>query len=163
SRMSHRRPPVLPTECYQGPQRVFLTMCTFQRRRYFDDASLVTLVRTHLLQAMDKRDGETTAYCFMPDHLHALTIGASDGFNARHSADVFRRQSAYFFRRAGHGRLWQEGYYDRVLRAEEATPAVVRYIVENPVRAGLCHEAAAYPFSGSSKYSLQELIALALA
>src|SRR5207247_6433916 len=135
-------------ECYQGPQRVFLTMCTFQRRRYFEDAALVALVHSHLLHAIEKRHGEITAYCFMPDHLHLLTIGASDDFNARHCAEVFRRQSAYYFRRTGHGRLWQEGYYDRVLREEEATLKVIRYIVDNPVRAGLCPEAAAYPFSG---------------
>ena len=135
-------------------------MCTFQRRRYFEDASLVTLVRSHLLRTIEDRDGEITAYCFMPDHLHVLTIGASDEFNARHSADVFRRQSAYYFQGTGHGRLWQEGYYDRVLRKEEATPAAVRYIIENPVRAGLCLQADAYPFSGSSKYSLEELFAL---
>jgi hypothetical protein len=96
----------------------------------------------------------------MPDHLHVLTIGTSDEFNARQHADVFRRQSAYYFRQARHGRLWQEGYYDRVLRLEETTPTVVRYIIENPVRAGLCDDATAYPFSGSSKYSLEELIAL---
>jgi REP-associated tyrosine transposase len=135
-------------------------MCTFERRRYFEDASLVALVRRHLLHALEKRYGEITAYCFMPDHLHALTIGVSDDFNARHCADIFRRQSAYHFRQTRHGRLRQEGYYDRVLRKEEATPTVVRYIIENPVRAGLCLEADAYPFSGSSKYSLEELVAL---
>jgi len=95
----------------------------------------------------------------MPDHLHVLTRGTSDAFNARHHADVFRRQSAYYFRRTGHGRLWQDGYYDRVLRSEEASETVVRYIIENPVRAGLCDEATVYPFSGSSEYSLEELLA----
>src|SRR5258706_10638466 len=110
--VSHRRPPRLPSECYQGPQRVFLTMCTFQRRSYFEDASLVALVRLHLLQTIKHRGGEITAYCFMPDHLHVLTLGTTETFNARHHADAFRRQSAYYFRRMGHGRLWQDGYYD---------------------------------------------------
>jgi len=109
---------------------------------------------------MTQHHGEITAYCFMPDHLHVLTIGESDDFNARQHADIFRRQSAYYFQGAGRGRLWQDGYYDRVLREDEATPAVVRYILENPIRAGLCSEPTAYPFSGSSKYSLEELIAL---
>ena len=133
-------------------------MCTFQRRRYFEDAAVVTLVRSHLLRVIEQRGAELTAYCFMPDHLHALTIGESDDFNARRHTDIFRRQSSYFFRQTGHGRLWQDGYYDRVLREEEATPQVVRYILENPIRAGLCCEPAEYPFSGSSKYSLEELL-----
>ncbi len=133
-------------------------MCTFQRRRYFEAASIVALVRSHLLHTMERLGGEVTAYCFMPDHLHVLTIGTSERFNSREYAEAFRRQSAYYFRRTEHGRLWQEGYYDRVLRDEDATFAVVRYIVENPVRAGLCREAVAYPYSGSSKYSLEELL-----
>jgi len=45
-------------------------------------------------------------------------------------------------------RLWQDGYYDHVLREEEATIPVARYIVLNPVRAGLCEDASAYPAPG---------------
>jgi hypothetical protein len=36
-----------------------------------------------------------------------------------------------------------KGYFDRVLRDEEATLDVVSYIVLNPVKAGLCDERSA--------------------
>ena len=55
-------------------------------------------------------------------------------------------------------RLWQDGYFDRLLRREEATCEVVGYIIGNPVRAGLCSDASRYPFSGSSRYTVGELI-----
>lgn len=55
--------------------------------------------------------------------------------------------------------LWQEGYYDRVLRAEEDARAVARYILENPVRAGLAPAPAAYPYLGSGVWSLEDLLA----
>jgi hypothetical protein len=51
------------------------------------------------------------------------------------------------------------GYFDRVLRREEATLAVVRYVLLNPVRAGLCVEPSEYPLLGSSQYAVSELAA----
>ena len=54
--------------------------------------------------------------------------------------------------------LWQEGYFDRALRDQEATLDVVSYIVLNPVRAGLCARAADYPYLGSSRYNMAELM-----
>jgi hypothetical protein len=53
--------------------------------------------------------------------------------------------------------LWQAGYYDRILRHDEDSLTVVRYILENPVRAGLVSRFSDYPYSGSDRYSLKEL------
>ncbi len=58
------------------------------------------------------------------------------------------------------GSLWQEGYHDRVLRDEEATTTVVRYMLENPVRAGLVDRPELYPFWGSLVWSRRELLEL---
>ncbi len=41
------------------------------------------------------------------------------------------------------------GHYDRVLRKEEATAAVVQYVLANPVRAGLAQSIGEWPFCGS--------------
>ena len=43
--------------------------------------------------------------------------------------------------------LWQDGYYERVLRSRHALETVVRYVLENPVRAGLASKPGDYPFS----------------
>ncbi len=43
--------------------------------------------------------------------------------------------------------LWQINYYDHVLRSDEATEKVARYILENPVRKGLVEDFRNYPFS----------------
>jgi hypothetical protein len=48
---------------------------------------------------------------------------------------------------------------DRVLRSDEATFDVVRYIFENPVRAGLVRSPADYPFLGSDVWSVEEILA----
>ena len=41
--------------------------------------------------------------------------------------------------------VWQDGYFDRALRAEEDIRAVARYIVANPLRAKLCRHVGDYP------------------
>ena len=43
------------------------------------------------------------------------------------------------------GPIWQEGFFDRGLRAEEDLAAAARYIVANPLRAGLAGSVRMYP------------------
>ncbi|PYR64618.1 MAG: hypothetical protein DMF87_22555 [Acidobacteria bacterium] len=50
-----------------------------------------------------------------------------------------------------HGRLWQRGYYDRTLRDRDDAHAVIKYILENPVRGGLAKSPHEYPFIGGTK------------
>ena len=56
------------------------------------------------------------------------------------------------------GPLWQPGYYDRVLRQNEDARWVARYIVNNPVRAGLVVSPRDYPFLGSDVWTMDELL-----
>jgi len=53
--------------------------------------------------------------------------------------------------------MWQYGYFDRVLRRDEATLNVVAYILANPVRAGLCRDSRDCAFVGSTLYSVADL------
>jgi len=133
-------------------------MCTFERRHYFTNSETVDLVRVQLLLTARQFDVEIVAYCFMEDHLHALVAGTAEHADSKGFTGLFRRRSGYGYRRRHGHRLWQEGYFDRVLREREATFDVVSYIVANPVRAGLCADATSYPYSGSSRYSLEEIV-----
>ena len=53
--------------------------------------------------------------------------------------------------------MWQAGYFERVLRDDEPELPVARYIIENPVRAGLVTSAGSYPLTGSSRYSIAQI------
>ena len=48
--------------------------------------------------------------------------------------------------------------YERVLRDDEMTFAVMRYIIENPLRAKLTDDIMLYPFWGSEVYSREQMI-----
>ena len=136
-------------------------MCTVGRRNYFSDLVLGEQAVAQLLSTAARWGVEIIAYCFMPDHLHVLVEGMSEQANSRKFTDAFRQVSGFHFKQAHETRLWQEGYFDHVLRKEDATIAVVRYIVLNPVRAGLCADASAYPLLGSSRYELSEILSAA--
>jgi len=43
------------------------------------------------------------------------------------------------------GSIWQAGFHDHAIRKEETLIDVARYIVANPVRAGLCDRIGEYP------------------
>lgn len=133
-------------------------MCTFKRREYFSNTTLGERVRAQLLSTVARWGVEIIAYCFMPDHLHVLVEGKTEHADCRKCADAFRRTSGFYFRRERGNRLWQDGYFDHVLRKEDATLDVVSYIVLNPVTAGLYADANAYPLLGSSRFELSELL-----
>jgi hypothetical protein len=71
---------------------------------------------------------------------------------------MFRQRSGRSFRRQFDRYLWQEGFFDRFVRREKATPTVVAYIIANPLRAGLCTDLRDYPFVGSGRFTLGELV-----
>jgi REP element-mobilizing transposase RayT len=86
----------------------------------------------------------------MPDHLHLVLEGCDDRSDLRRFAKVAKKRVAYVFRtQFGIPSVWQEGFYDHVLRSDEATDVVVRYVLDNPVRGALVRRAEDYPFSGA--------------
>jgi hypothetical protein len=66
--------------------------------------------------------------------------------------------SGFVFANAAGTRLWQRYGYERVLRTEESTADLVRYIIANPIRAGLAVDVRDYAFWGSFVYSREELL-----
>jgi putative transposase len=136
-------------------------MCTEDRHKCFSDLEFGRRACTQLLRTAADWWVEVIAYCFMPDHLHVLVEAKSEDANSRKWADIFRQVSGFHFRRERGHRLWQDGDYDHILRKEDDVRAVAKYIVLNPVRAGLCTASSEYRLLGSSRYALPELIAAA--
>jgi putative transposase len=155
--MRERRPRLNPA-LYIGFQRYFFTFCTAQRQSHFIDAESVECVRDQILQIAGSFDIEETAYCFMPDHVHLLAEGRSETADALAFVHRAKQLSAYAFSRTLGRKLWQPSFFDRILRDDEASLSVARYIFENPVRAGLVENPEDYPFLGSSRYTLKEIM-----
>ncbi len=69
-----------------------------------------------------------------------------------------KQRSGGLYARTQRARLWQQGYYERVLREDDDARGLARYIVNNPVRAGLVESPADYPLVGSDVWSLKDLL-----
>ena len=148
----------LPNFSYTGPYRYLVTICTSERRPLFTRQRIVDVVREQILIAAEQCDFEIVAYCFMPDHVHVIVEGTTGSARLERFAQRAKQLSAYYGKRAAGVPVWQVGYHERVLRSDEPTPAVVAYVLANPVRAGLVENPADYPFSGSGRWTMGELL-----
>ena len=90
-------------------------------------------------------EAETLCYVVMPDHVHWLMRLEEGGELCRVVQKVKSLTTRRMRRRSGFsGALWQSGFHDRALRQEDDVKAVARYVVANPLRAGLVDRVEAY-------------------
>jgi len=143
---------------YLGRYRYSLTLCAFQRRAQFTRRDVVDTAVAQFLQAGTTCRFAIIAYCFMPDHVHVLAEGRDERASLGAFAKRAKQLSGYHCRRLTLQRIWQPGYYERVIREDEDMRVVVAYILDNPVRAGLVETPADHPFSGSGEFSFADLL-----
>lgn len=95
-------------------------------------------------------DGERyrlLCWVVMPNHVHTLieTLDGQPVAKVAHGWKSFTANVAN--RRLGRsGPFWARDYFDRYIRDDQHLAAVVRYIENNPVKAGLVARAEDWPF-----------------
>ncbi len=92
------------------------------------------------------------AACVMPDHVHLLfrTLGGDDGSfttlgELMHSIKSYSATQINKLRKS-RGPLWQEEYFDRIVRTPDEADETLRYIEANAMRAGIVERARDYPY-----------------
>ena len=120
-----------------------ITVCTFHRRRYFTDFFLARQIIKALKYQDDIDHSQTLAFVVMPDHFHWL-------FELKQSTleQVMLAVKSYTAHDFG-ATLWQTGYYEHTVRQQEDLVKLSRYIVANPLRAGLVTHIGDYPLWGA--------------
>lgn len=99
------------------------------------------------------------AYCLMGNHVHLLL---KEGFESLEH--TFKRIGAKYvywynakYQRVGH--LFQDRFKSEVVEDSRYLCTVIRYIHQNPLKAGLCTQLEDYPFSSYREYiSRPELV-----
>ena len=123
-----------------------MTCVTHRRAPLFRDAAAMC-VSAALETPRLWHDATLLAWLLMPDHWHGLVVlGERSTLST-----VMQRLKANSARRLhlempAVGRVWAAGFHDRALRREEMLVGVARYIVLNPLRAGLVRRVGEYPF-----------------
>ncbi|MBI2189477.1 MAG: transposase [Acidobacteria bacterium] len=109
----------------------------------------VGIAHRQIRRTADEEQFAVLAYCFMPDHVHLVVGGTHETSDLRRFVKVSKQRVAHALNTARRiSPTWQEGFYERVLRSAEATDVVIRYVLDNPVRAGMVAKAEDYPYSG---------------
>ena len=92
---------------------------------------------------------ELGSWVVMPNHIHVLLdpsvevsriVSGVKASSAREANRILNRTGAF----------WSRDYFDRFVRDSADEQRIVRYIENNPVKAGLCHEPADWPFSSAT-------------
>jgi putative transposase len=156
------RPPRLARFEYVGRYSYFLTICTHERSAIFRNEEWARLVIAQFRRTATTFSFAILAYCVMPDHVHLLLAGRSEGADLRRFVKRVKQSVGQRYANRTKQRLWQEGYFDHVLRPGESEASMAKYIIENPVRAGLVAVATDYPYSGSDVWTVQEIAAAVL-
>ncbi|MDD2764654.1 MAG: hypothetical protein PHE83_11830 [Opitutaceae bacterium] len=141
--------PRLPVEYYRGRAFVHWTMTIEHRRTSWLNEAFHARFREILLHTLARHHLVCPVYCLMPDHLHMMWAGLCLASDQRLASRFFRTHLNPALRPY---RLQLQAF-DHVLRlaerGREAFAAASGYILQNPVRAGLCESWQHYPYSGA--------------
>ncbi len=136
---------------YSGPGQIYLlTTVTQHRAPLFANWRTAALVCRQLHEPHLWRDAQLLCWVLMPDHLHVIVaLGAGESLSKlmqRVKALTSAAAKLGGTESSSQARVWMPGFHDRALRREEDLLAVARYVVMNPVRAGLVRRVGDYPF-----------------
>ena len=152
------RPRRLDGISYTGECAYFITTCTLDRRKVFVHADFCEICRDELFALSDRYGFVTDAYVFMPDHVHWTCEAQHENCSLTEFVSMWKQRTGWAWRQREGVRLWQKGYWERILRENDNALSIARYIVENPVRAGLVRDARDYRYSGSQRYQLEHIM-----
>lgn len=146
---SRRHPHRLdPDESRRSGQPCHVVLCTKDKRAFLTGDSVPAL----LVDAMDTSAGlngcEIMAYCIMPDHIHLFVRVGPDGGDIFAFIHSFKTWTGRQLKLRGcEHQVWQRSCHDRHARCDSNVVAAISYVMENPIRAGLCRAAGEGPWS----------------
>lgn len=115
---------------------------------FFDDVDRIGFLRL-LGECVRRFEWDMYAYCLMTTHYHLVLRAAREALSEgmRRLNGLHARRVNLRFDRRGH--LFGARYSSWLVESEEYADAVCRYVLLNPVRAGLCERPEDWRWSGS--------------
>ena len=116
---------------------------------YLKDDRIAKLVQDALLFHDGKRY-KLLNWCIMPNHVHVLI----EKFEGVTLSGILHSWRSFTAHKANEilgrtGDFWMKDYFDRFIRDESHLNATIRYIENNPVKAGLANEPEDWPWSSA--------------
>ena len=147
---ANRRSMRLKNYDYATPAAYFITICAYERRELFADTVLAGLITT-TLQVLPERFStvELDECMIMPNHLHSILWLRARASSAPTIVDESLMQVVRAFKSLiavqwlqwirehepeRSAKIWQRGFYERIIRNETELNAIRQYIRDNPQR-----------------------------
>ena len=134
------------------PPLYFLTICVAGRRPILANDQAFDILRGEFGAARERYGWTVGRFVVMPDHLHffCMSDDLPDSSSLSRFIGGFKQCSA---KRIVHAKgvsppLWQEQFFDRLLRSDESYESKWLYVRDNPVQAGLVDAAEDWPYGG---------------
>ena len=124
---------------YSDKNQIYhVNVSTHQRSPVFTCLTNGRLLIHAMMRAEIEEHAKTLAFVIMPDHLHWLMQLTSNRSLSSCIGNVKSESSRKISENNKSTEpVWQSGFYDRALRQEEDIIDVARYMIANPVRAGI--------------------------
>lgn len=127
-------------------QTYLVTTTTHQRQPIFESLYAGRIVVQSIKHFHDNKTANSLAYVIMPDHIHWLfqltgkcklsrVIASLKSYTAK---EINLRYSVL------NRKIWQQGFHDHAVRTEDDIKPIARYIIANPLRAGLVERVEDY-------------------
>lgn len=115
---------------------------------FFSDDDRVSYLR--LLREQGKKFGvQYLAWCLMDNHVHVIAVPERESSLAKGLGEAHKRYTSMVNRREGWtGYLFQGRFFSCPLDGSYAI-AAIRYVLRNPVRAGICRQPWDYRWSSA--------------
>jgi putative transposase len=124
-------------------EKVFLNQRDYERYLSF------------LSRYSEQKEISVLAYCLMPNHIHLLVKPSGEEALPKMMQGVTLCYTKYFNGENGRtGRLWECRYYSTVIDADSYLWTVIKYIENNPVRAGMVKRPEDYLYSSAKAHVL---------
>lgn len=126
----------------------FVTTCTFRRRQILASIKVATILIAEWKAARERHGWAIGRYVIMPDHVHFFCAADPDAVTLEKFLQRWKEwTSKLTTRRLGfQPPVWQEEFFDHVLRSDESHSQKWEYVRQNPVRAGLIRNADDWPW-----------------
>lgn len=128
--------------------RIYFVTTVLARRDQplFYDLTCAREVIHEMRRLHDQSLVSSLAWVVMPDHLHWL-FQQGDAESLGVVMKKLKARSAQSINTClkRTGPVWQKAYFDRAIRKEEDLRKIARYIIANPLRAGLVSSVKDYP------------------
>jgi len=122
-----------------------ITACTSARSPIFSDPIATQCVIAELDSANASGSITTIAWVVMPNHLHWLFRLEESALSRIVQKMKYRSANRINAALQRQGAVWRAGFFDHRIRTEEDLEKQARYIIENPVRAGIASSITGYP------------------